>query len=95
MEAAAMGVPVVATNVRGCRQVVDDGATGFLVPARDAHALGAAIRQLADEPELRRRFGAAGREKALREFDDRRCVEITLETYRRLMAERSVSAPAR
>jgi glycosyltransferase involved in cell wall biosynthesis len=94
MEAAAMGVAVVATNVRGCRQVVDDGRTGFLVPARDAHALAAAIRQLADDPELRRGFGAAGREKALREFDDRRCVEITLSTYRRLMAERSVSATA-
>jgi glycosyltransferase involved in cell wall biosynthesis len=93
MEAAALGAPVVATNVRGCRQVVDDGRTGFLVPARDARALAAAIRQLADDAELRREFGAAGREKAVREFDDRRCVEITLSTYRRLMAERSLPAP--
>ena len=94
MEAAAMGVPVVATNVRGCRQVVDEGVTGFLVPARDARSLAAAIAKLAGAPELRAQFGAAGREKALREFDDRRCVEITLETYRRLLAKRSASTPA-
>ena len=86
MEAAAMGVPVVVTNVRGCRQVVDDGITGRLVPVRDPESLAAAIGDLAGNPELRRKMGAAGREKALREFDDRRCIEITLETYKRLLA---------
>jgi glycosyltransferase involved in cell wall biosynthesis len=95
MEAAAMGLPVVATNVRGCREVVDDGVTGRLVPARDPGALAAAIGELASSPELRARYGAAGREKALREFDDRRCVEITLETYRRLLASRASSVPDR
>ncbi|HEY4334121.1 MAG TPA: glycosyltransferase, partial [Ilumatobacteraceae bacterium] len=46
MEAAAMGLPIVATNIRGCRQVVDDGLTGVLVPVRDAQALGAAVGEL-------------------------------------------------
>jgi glycosyltransferase involved in cell wall biosynthesis len=88
MEAAAMGVPVVVTNVRGGRQVVNDGVTGRLVPVRDPRALAAAISDLASDPEARRRMGAAGREKALREFDDRRCVAITLDTYERLLARR-------
>src|SRR5262249_43873385 len=43
MEAAAMGLPVVATNIRGCRQVVDDGLSGVLVPPKDGSALAAAI----------------------------------------------------
>jgi glycosyltransferase involved in cell wall biosynthesis len=75
--------------------VVDDGVTGRLVPVRDPGALAAAIAELASSPELRSRFGAAGREKARREFDDRRCVEITLETYRRLLSERASSVAAR
>lgn len=86
MEAAAMGLPVVATNIRGCRQVVDDGITGLLVPARDEHALASAISALASAPDRRETFGAAGREKATREFDEQRCIAITLETYRRLLA---------
>ena len=95
MEAAAMGLPVVATNVRGCRQVVDERITGLLVPPRDPRALAAAIVELAGSPALRRRFGAAAREKAVLEFDDRRCVDITLETYRRLLSQRASSVAAR
>ena len=95
MEAAAMGLPVVATNVRGCRQVVDEGITGLLVPPRDPGALAAAIAELAGAPALRSRFGAAAREKAVLEFDDRRCVDITLETYRRLLSQRASSVAAR
>ena len=91
MEAAAMGIPVIATNIRGCRQAVDDGVTGMLVAPRDASALAAAVRVLADAPERRRELGAAAREKARRDFDDQRCVAITLETYRRLLASRSAA----
>ena len=90
-----MGVPVVATDVRGCRQVVDDGVTGLLVPVRDPAALAAAISSLAAAPERRLQLGLAGREKAAREFDERRCVAITLETYRRLLEHRAPSAAAR
>jgi glycosyltransferase involved in cell wall biosynthesis len=92
MEAAAMGKPVVATNIRGCRQAVDHGVTGLLVPVRDPGALAGAIETLARDAELRRRFGAAAREKAQRDFDDRRCVQITLDTYERLLARRAPTA---
>jgi len=92
MEAAAMGVPAVATDIRGCRETVDDGVTGRLVPVRDPDALAAAISELAGSAELRARYGNAAREKARREFDDRRCVEITLDTYRTLLEERRPAA---
>ena len=94
MEAAAMGVPVVATDIRGCRQVVDDGVTGLLVPARDATALAAAIASLASDPDLRKQLGTAGRAKATREFDERRCIAITLDAYRSLLTRRAIPVPA-
>lgn len=86
MEAAAMGLPIVATDIRGCRQVVEDGRTGLLVPVRDPDALAAAIGTLVDDAQRRRGMGAAARCKAVREFDDRRQVTTTLEVYRRLLA---------
>lgn len=85
MEAAAMGLPVVATDIRGCRQVVDDGVTGRLVPVRDPAALASAVAPLVDDPAVRRRMGAASQAKARAEFDDRRQVQITLDVYERLL----------
>jgi len=86
MEASAMGVPVVATDIRGCRQIVEDGTTGLLVPVGDPDALAAAIERLATDPAGRRRLGAAARRKALDAFDQRRCIDLTLATYGRLLA---------
>ena len=94
MEASAMGVPVIATDIRGCRQVVEPGVNGLLVPARDASALARAITALALDPERRRQFGKAGRAKAARDFDERRCVTVTLDTYRALLSRRSLPVPA-
>lgn len=94
MEAAANAVPVIATDVRGCRQVVDDGVTGLLVPVRDAPALASAIEALAGDAGRRRTMGEAGRRKAEAEFDDRRVVEKTLAVYERLLAGRSRRAGA-
>jgi glycosyltransferase involved in cell wall biosynthesis len=88
MEAAAMRLPVVVTDIRGCRQVVDDGTTGFLVPVRDAEALARAVADIASDPGRRAEMGAAGRMKAEREFDDRRVIDTTLEVYARLLGPR-------
>ncbi len=81
MEAAASGLPIVATDVRGCRQVVDDGTTGLLVPVADTVALRNAIRALAASPEKRRAMGAAARAKAEHEFDERDVVRRVMEAY--------------
>jgi glycosyltransferase involved in cell wall biosynthesis len=88
MEAAASGLPIVATDIRGCRQVVDHDRTGLLVPARDARSLAAAVGRLATDPDLRTRMRDAALAKARAEFDDRRQVQITLDTYDRLLADR-------
>ena len=97
MEAAAMGLPTIATDIRGCRQVVEDGVTGLLVPVRDAHALGFALERLVEDVDLRARMGTAARSKAVREFDDRRQVELTLEVYETLLqqARRGGRTPVR
>ena len=89
MEAAAMGVPVVATRIRGCRQVVDDGRTGRLVPVRDATALADAIADLAADAGLRLTLGEAARAKAQREFDQQCVIDTTLAVYERLLARRT------
>jgi glycosyltransferase involved in cell wall biosynthesis len=94
MEAAAMRLPVVATDIRGCRQVVDDGATGRLVPARDAVELAGAIEALAGDAGLRRRMATAAREKALKEFDHRRCIDLTLAVYEELLGRRALTGVA-
>lgn len=68
LEAAAMALPVVATNVPGCVDAVQDGVTGTLVPPRDPDALAEAIRGYLRDAERGRAHGRAGRERVLRDF---------------------------
>lgn len=84
MEAAACGLPIVATDIRGCRQVVDDGETGYLVAPNEVRPLAAAIDRLVGNPDLRRRFGAAGRAKAERDFDEKHVVGRLMNAYAEL-----------
>jgi len=86
MEAAASALPIVATDIRGCREVVEDGRTGLLVPAGDAVALEAAIDLLAGDATLRRRLGEAGAAKARDEFDQEQVIVRTLDAYAPLSA---------
>lgn len=88
MEAAASALPVVATDIRGCRQVVEPGRTGLLVPAHDTGALTGAIRALGTDADRRAGYGTAALAKARAEFDDRTVVRTTLETYDRLLTGR-------
>ena len=88
IEASAMGLPVVATDIRGCREVVTDGESGRLVPVRAPAALATAIGELASDPSERARMGAAGRRRAAERFDERKVVERELEVYERLLAAR-------
>lgn len=88
MEAAAMGVPSVVTDIRGCRQVVDNGVTGLIVPVKDSAALASALLTLLRDGELRRALGAAAREKALREFDEQTVFRRVVDAYGRLLGRR-------
>jgi glycosyltransferase involved in cell wall biosynthesis len=92
MEAAAMGLACVATDVRGCRQAVDHEVTGLLVPAREPARLADALERLLRDPAARARMGAAGRQKAIAEFDESRIIAAILAAYRRLAERRTLPA---
>ena len=92
MEAAAMGLPVIATDVRGCRQVVDHERTGLLIPLRDPRAIADAVRRLAEDADLRRRLGDAGIDKARREFDQQRVIDLTLATYDEVLGRKQAAS---
>ncbi|MBX3315009.1 MAG: glycosyltransferase family 4 protein [Actinobacteria bacterium] len=93
MEAAATGVPVVASNIRGCRQVVDDGVTGYLFGVGRVGELCDAVAKLAEDPERRHKMSEAARRKAEADFDQEHVIKIVLDAYERLLAERGI-APA-
>ena len=82
LEAMAAGLPVVATDVGGVAEAVEDGESGLLVPATDAEALARALERLLADGELRRRLGAAGRARALSLFDLPRYRAAYEELYR-------------
>jgi glycosyltransferase involved in cell wall biosynthesis/ribosomal protein S18 acetylase RimI-like enzyme/O-antigen ligase len=90
IEAAAMGLPLILTDIRGCREVVRDGVEGLLVPPRAPDRLAGAIEQLVEDPELRRRMGAAARARALERFDERRVFERIRDAYDRLLAAKGL-----
>jgi glycosyltransferase involved in cell wall biosynthesis len=84
IEAAAMGLPVVTTNIRGCREAVIDGVNGLLVPVREVDPLVAAITRLHDDPSLRHTLAAGARKRAEECFDERRVVRQIMAVYQRL-----------
>lgn len=81
LEAAACGLPIVTTDVPGCREVVSDGDNGLLVPARDARALATALKVLLQDPVLRQRMGDRSRARAENEFSSEQVVGETLALY--------------
>jgi glycosyltransferase involved in cell wall biosynthesis len=85
IEAAACALPLVTTDVPGCREVVTDGIDGLLVPARDADSLAIAIARLLDDPVLARKLGEAARTKALAMFDERIVIARTKAVYDELL----------
>lgn len=86
LEAMAQARPVVATPVGGTPEVVVDGETGLLVPPRDHEALAAAIMRLLDDPELRRRFGEAGRRRVEERFSLDVMTQRMLQIYDEVVA---------
>lgn len=82
LEAMAHARPVVASDVGGLRDLVVDGETGLVVPPRRPEALRAALERLLGDKELRRRLGAAGRERAREHFSWEAVTDATLAAYR-------------
>ncbi|BAJ27453.1 MULTISPECIES: glycosyltransferase [Kitasatospora] len=81
MEAAASGLPLLLSDIRGCREIGTHDQHLLLTPAADAAALTTALDRLLTEPGLRIRLGAAARRRALDRFDQRAVARVSLETY--------------
>lgn len=88
LEASAMEKPVVATNIRGCREAVDNGITGILVPVNNSEKLAEAIIYFLERPEKARESGKNGRIKVLKEFDDMIIFDRIKECYQELIGRR-------
>lgn len=86
IEAAGCALPLVTTDVPGCREVVTHEQDGLLAPAREWRGLAEAMARLDDDAELRLRLGQAARDKALRLFDEQIVLARTLDVYRELLA---------
>jgi len=84
LEAAAMAKPIIATDVTGCRDVVEDGVNGFLCPPRDSRALFDKMEKMAElDVSARTRMGNNGREKVKKDFDH----NIVIEKYARAVED--------
>jgi len=87
LEAMAMELPVVVTDVGGMREAVRDGIEGFVVPPRDYKAMADRLEQLMLDPELRRRMGQNGRKRVVEHFGIEQQLDKFIECYEELVAE--------
>lgn len=85
LEAAASGVPVIATSVSGNVEVIESGENGMLVPARAPSELAKAIAQLSEQPDQRRKFANAGLEVVHGRFTWDKVIDRTLAVYERVL----------
>jgi glycosyltransferase involved in cell wall biosynthesis len=81
LEAMASGLPLVGTRVGGIPAIIEDNATGLLVPPRDPAAMGEALVRLVSDPGLRRQMGSAARARVEREFTWTQVVRRTIDVY--------------
>lgn len=81
LKGASAGLPVIAFDVAGAKEAVAHGSTGVLIPARNVESLQKAIEFMIEEPEMRRFFGAAGRQRMRDEFSVQAMVESHIELY--------------
>jgi glycosyltransferase involved in cell wall biosynthesis len=87
LEALASGRPVITTDTTGCRDVIEPGVEGLLVPLKDPPALAEAMERLATDPALRATMAIAARTRAEARFDQRQVAAAHLDLYRAMMAE--------
>ena len=88
LESSAMGKPVVATNIRGCREAVDNGKTGILVPVKSPQKLAEAINFFLENPQKAKEFGINGRKKIEQEYDEKLAFKIIHDEYQRLIKKK-------
>jgi glycosyltransferase involved in cell wall biosynthesis len=82
IEAASCGLPIVSTDVPGCREIVRDGYNGILVPKSDSLSLSNALLRLIEDPDLRAKMGKRSRELVLDKFSSKHVIAKTLNIYK-------------
>lgn len=87
LEAAACGLPIIATDVTGCREICRDGVNGLLIKSHDVDAIVEAVVRLADDPDLRLQFGQESRRIVTAHFSEEIVVEQTMDLYRAIGQE--------
>ncbi|MGB0670770.1 MAG: glycosyltransferase family 4 protein [Rhodospirillales bacterium] len=92
LEAAACARPIVAFDVAGCREIVEDGENGFLVPLYDSPELARALEKLIQDSALRARMGAHSRLLVEQHFQEKLVIEQTLAVYRQLLPDNPASS---
>ncbi len=92
LEAMVMGLPVVATNIRGSREVVTHGATGTLIEVGEVDELAAALVDLLNDPGRRRAYGQRAQAIARTEFDESRVIDKQRQVLRRMCADKGIAA---
>ena len=85
IEAASCGLPIVASESPGCMEIVKHGINGLLVQARNSEALADAIKYLMENPYEKKRMGDEGRKIAIKEFDEEKVIEETINVYKELL----------
>lgn len=85
LEAAAMGVPIAATAIRGCREVIVDGQTGVLFGLRDVDSFTQTVWSLLQDEDRRGRLGAAGQRHVLENYTETRVADRLIACYRRFV----------
>lgn len=88
-----MGLPVVASDIRGCREVVVDGVTGVLFPVGDVAGLVRAIERFGTDPDLRQRVSKEAERRARRHFDEREVVGTVMDAYARAAVAAGLAWP--
>ncbi len=90
MEASAMGVPCIVTDIRGCREVVDDQKNGFLVPLGDVQALSQAMIDLLNNPSRAAEMGKNGKDIAIERFDEMTVFRKVIQVYRTQLVKKKL-----
>jgi glycosyltransferase involved in cell wall biosynthesis len=94
LEAMRAGLPVIASDVGGCKESVEEGVTGYLVPKEDPEALAERLRELTDSPDLRTRMGRAGRKSYEENFTFEAMYRKTRGVYREIVPGEAIPRPS-
>lgn len=85
IEAQSMGLPCVATDIRGCREVIIEGSTGYLIKPGDSGALSEMLRKLLMDPELRSQMGNVGRQHMQLHFSETEVARKVMAVYEQIL----------